>query len=114
MIKQALLATVLTLSACSTVHYAPNAQQTNEPGVRVLYEYPQEAKFKSLGIIDVYLYRPGWRAPTVSEALPELKAKAASAGGNALITRSHQVGQFDRSISITAEVLSVEWDGHDK
>jgi hypothetical protein len=107
--KHALLIAVLGLSACSTMQYTPMTQQPNEPGVRVLYEYPQETKYKSLGIIDVNHYRPGFRAPTVSDVLPELKAKAASAGGNALIVRSHQVGQFDRSISITAEVLMVEW-----
>lgn len=112
MIRQVLLVAVLSLSACSTVQYTPNAPQSNEAGVRVLYEYPQEAKFKSLRTIDVNHYRPGWRAPTVSDVLPELKAKAASAGGNALIVRSHQVSQFDRSISISAEVLSVEWNGH--
>ncbi len=112
--KHALLVAVLGLSACSTVQYTPMVHQSNEPGVRVLYEYPQEAKFKSLGIIDANHYRPGFRAPTVSDALPELKAKAASAGGNALIIRSHQVGQFDRSISITAEVLTVEWDKNKK
>ncbi len=111
MIKLVLLVSVLGLSACSTVQYTPVAQQSNEPGVRVLNEYPQEVKFKSLGIIDVNHYRPGLRAPTVSDVLPELKAKAASAGGNALIVRSHQVGQFDRSIIITVEVLTVEWDG---
>ena len=114
MIKHVLLVAMFTLSACSTVQYTPNAQQSNEPGVRVLYEYPQEEKFKSLGVIDVNHYRPGWRAPTVSDVLPELKAKAASAGGNALIVRSHQVGQFDRNISISAEVLLVEWDDHKK
>lgn len=110
MIKKALLVAVFGLSACSTMQYRPIAHQSNEPGVRVLYEYPQEATFKSLGLIDVYHYRPGLRAPKVSDVLPELRAKAASEGGNALIVRSHQVGQFDRSISITAEVLAVEWD----
>jgi len=112
MIKQMMLVAVLSLSACSTVQYTPIAQQSNEPGVRVLYEYPQEAAFKSLGVININHYRPGFRAPTVSDVLPELKAKAASSGGNALIVRSHQVGQFDRTISIAAEVLAVKWDDH--
>jgi len=105
----ALIIAVLGLSACSAVQYTPATQQATEVGVRVLYEYPQDAAFKSLGTINADVYRPGFRAPTVADVLPELKAKASSAGGNALIVRSHQVGQFDRSISVTAEVLSVEW-----
>jgi hypothetical protein len=41
--------------------------------------------------------------------MPKLIEKAASAGGNALIVRSSQVGQFERSINVTAEVLIVDW-----
>lgn len=108
MIRQLVAASALILSACSTVEYRPNAQQLSQPGVHVLYEYPQDSKFKSLGTVDAYVYQPGWRAPTVADVMPKLKDKAAAAGGNALIVRSHQVGQFQRSISVTAEVLFVE------
>lgn len=104
-----LLSAALGLCACSTVEYKPNAPQSGQQGMRVLYEYPQAEKFKSLGTVDAYFYKPGWRAPTVSDVMPKLKDKAAAAGGNALIVRSHQVGQFERSISVTAEVLVVEW-----
>jgi len=41
-----------------------------------------------------------------------LKAKAAAVGGNALIVRNSQVGQFDRSITVTAEVLSIGTPAH--
>jgi hypothetical protein len=109
MTKSVLFAIALSLSACSTVEYRPNPSQLSDSGIRVLYEYPQDAKFKSLGTVDAYVYRPGLRAPTVADVMPKLKDKAASAGGNALIVRSHQVGQFERSISVTAEVLRVEW-----
>lgn len=108
MIRKLVLATALALCACSTVEYKPNNPQESQRGVRVLYEYPQDAKFKSLGTVEAYVYQPGWRAPTVTDVLPKLKDKAAAVGGNALIVRSHQVGQFDRSISVTAEVLVVE------
>ena len=108
MVKQLLLAGLLSLCACSTVEYTPNTQQPTQTGVRVLYEYPQDGKFKSLGTVDAYVYQPGLRAPTVADVMPKLKDKAAAAGGNALIVRSHQVGQFERSISVTAEVLVVE------
>lgn len=112
MVKQIFLASILSLCACSTVEYTPNSQQPAQTrGVRVLFEYPQDAKFKSLGTVDAYLYKPGWKAPTYVDVLPKLKEKAASVGGNALIVRSHQVGQMDRSINVTAEVLTVTWAG---
>jgi len=106
--SMALLAALLSVSACTTMQYTPNTVQPITGGVQVLYEYPQDGRYKSLGTIEVYHYQPGLSAPTVSDALPKLKAKAATVGGNALIVRSHQVGQFDRSISITGEVLFVD------
>lgn len=104
-----LLVVVLCLSACSTVEYKPGSALQAQGGVRVLYEYPNDAKYKSLGTIEAYKYKPRFSAPKVSDVMPDLLSKAASAGGNALIVRSHQVGQFERSISVTAEVLAVEW-----
>lgn len=103
------LSLAMCLAACTSVEYRPNVQhQVAESGVRVLYEYPNDLTYKSLGTIEAYHYQPGLRAPTVTDVMPKLKAKAAAIGGNALIVRSHQVGQFDRSISITAEVLTIE------
>lgn len=103
-----LLAVLLALPACSSVEYRPNAGPTVQSDVRVLYEYPQDGKFKSLGTIEANFYKPGWKSPTVNDVMPQLTAKVAAAGGNALIVRSHQVGQFDRNISVTAEVLLLE------
>lgn len=99
----------LSLAGCASVQYQANPSQSVQSGVRVLYEYPNDAKYKSLGVITAEVYQPGFRAPTTSDVMPKLTAKAASAGGNALIVRNNQVGQFDRSISVTAEVLLVEW-----
>lgn len=104
-----LLSVALGLCACSTVEFKPHSSQPDQQGLRVLYEYPQVEKYKSLGTIEASVYQPGWRAPSVADVMPKLKAKAAAAGGNALIVRSQQTGQFDRSISVTAEVLSVEF-----
>ena len=108
MVRQLAFASALRLCACSTVEYKPNIQQANQSGIRVLYEYPQDETFTSIGTVDAYFYQPEWRAPTISDVMPKLKEKAAAVGGNALIVRSHQVGQFDRSISVTAEVLMLE------
>jgi hypothetical protein len=90
------------------MQFTPTAAQPDTDGVRVLYEYPQDGRFKSLGTIEAYKYKPGFHAPVATDVLPELKVKAAAVGGNALIVRSSQVGQFDRSITVTAEVLSIE------
>lgn len=104
-----LLGALLGLTACSTVQYQANTGITSNELVRVLYEYPNDAKYKSLGVITAEVYQPGLKAPTVSDVMPKLKAKALTAGGNAVIVRGSQVGQFERSISVTAEVLSVEF-----
>lgn len=110
-LQQILLFVVLTLgiTSCATAEFKPGLQLPNQQGVRVLYEYPADAKYRTIGTVDAYVYRPGWSAPTTSDAMPKLIEKAASAGGNALIVRSSQVGQFDRSINVTAEVLIVDW-----
>lgn len=100
---------VLGTTGCSTVDFTPGMNQPTRAGVKVLYEYPQGEKYNSLGTVDAYVYQPGWRAPTVADVMPKLTEKAAAAGGNALIVRSQQVGQFDRSINVTAEVLYVEY-----
>lgn len=97
------------LIGCASAEFKPGVQLPNQQGVRVLYEYPQDVKYRTIGTVDAYVYRPGWSAPTVSDATPKLIEKAAAAGGNALIVRNSQVGQFERSISVTAEVLIIEW-----
>lgn len=91
------------------MQYTPNPQSPSNGGVRVLYDYPH-AKFKDLGIIDFDYYHPGFREPTVTDALPALKTKVLSVGGNALIVRNQRIGQHNnRFISISAEVLNVDW-----
>lgn len=107
--KTAAILFALACTGCSTVEYRPGSALVSENGVRVLYEHPQDVKFKSLGTIQAEVYQPGFKAPTVADVMPKLLTKAATAGGNAVIVRNNQVGQFDRSISVTAEVLLVEW-----
>lgn len=104
----AVLSAVL-LTACSTMQYTPNPQSGTDGGVRVLYDYPR-AKHRNLGVIDFDYYQPGFREPTVSDALPNLKAKVSSVGGNALIVRNQKIGRNNnRFITVSAEVLSVDW-----
>ncbi len=96
------------LMACSTMQYTPNSQSGTD-GVRVLYDYPK-AKYRNLGVIDFDYYQPGFREPTVSDALPKLKDKVSSVGGNALIVRNQKIGRNNnRFITVSAEVLNVDW-----
>lgn len=79
---------------------------SQDEDVRVLYEYPRDAKFENLGLVEVEHYRVGFREPKLDDALPKLKARAAELGGNAVIVRSQKVDNLSsRKISLTAEVL---------
>lgn len=113
MLKLILLVLVLGLSACSTVQYQPNATQRNNSEVRVLMEYPHELPYQSLGMVKASHYQPGFRVPTVLDVMPKLMSKAAAVGGNAVIIRSQQGGQSDRTIRVTAEVLAVDFSAQD-
>ncbi len=109
MLKQLILLAVLAVTGCSTMQYTSNPQGSTDAGVRVLYDYPA-ARFKNLGVVDFDFYQPGWREPTVTDALPKLKAKVTEVGGNALIVRNQRIGRNNnRFISISAEVLLVDW-----
>lgn len=90
------------------MQFTPNPALGGSSGVQVLYEYPRN-NFRSLGVIDFEYYQPGFREPTVTDALPTLKAKVQDAGGNALIVRNQRIGRFNaRFITISAEVLLVD------
>ena len=96
------------VSGCSTMQYTPNPQAGDSAGVQVLYAYPS-TPFKNLGVVDYDYYQPGFREPTVTDALPQLKAKVRAAGGNALIVRNQRIGTHNnRYISISAEVLRID------
>ncbi|WP_303748426.1 hypothetical protein [Stenotrophomonas pigmentata] len=88
---------------------AGKASAASERGdVRVLYEYPREAKYENLGVVEVEHYRAGFREPKLEDALPKLKERAVELGGNAVIVRSQKVDNLtSRKISLTAEVLRV-------
>jgi hypothetical protein len=96
------------LASCSTMQYTANPQDGTSSGVQVLYDYPG-VPFKNLGVVDLDYYQPGFREPTVTDALPKLKAKVLEVGGNALIIRNQRIGRNNnRFISISAEVLLIQ------
>lgn len=101
---------VFALTGCSTMQYTANPQGNSysNSDVQVLYDYPS-TQFKSLGVIDFDYYQPGFREPTVTDALPKLKDKVREVGGNALIVRNQRIGQFNnRYITVSTEVLLIE------
>ncbi len=101
---------LLALSACSTMQRTPHPRSASGADVRVLFGYPH-ATYTSLGTFNFeYRYLPGSREPSVTDALPSLRADALSVGGNALIVRDqgHCWAQ-SRCIDVATEVLRVEW-----
>lgn len=88
-----------------TVAAAPAAQ---DGAVRVLFEYPRDAPYENLGVVEVEHYRAGFREPTLEDAMPKVRDKVIEAGGNAVIIRNQKVMNLSsRRIVVTAEVLRV-------
>lgn len=111
MIRQTVFAILLlSLSACSTMQHTPNPPSASAGGVRVLFAYPR-ASYTTIGTFNFeYQYLPGSREPSVTDALPSLRADALSKGGNALIVRDQgHCWAKSRCISVATEVLRVDW-----
>lgn len=99
---------IIFIAGCSTMQYTPNTQTGSSNKVTVLYDYPK-GEYRSLGVIDYDYYQPGFRQPTVTDALPNLKAKVLASGGNALIIRNQRIGaKNNRFLEISAEVLQIQ------
>lgn len=90
----------LALTACVTVQHVPTAAGD------VFFEYPKTA-YTNLGLIDVDYYRPGFSAPTLTDAIPKVRDQVHAMGGNAFIVRNHYVGEWNRSIIVSVEVLRI-------
>jgi hypothetical protein len=101
-----LLAVLLT--GCATTQFTPVSEAEDAAGVSVLYDYPSEP-YRKIGLLDLDYYRPGMRAPSVTDALPRLRAKCKEVGGNAFIVRGQRPGQVaSRSIIVSIEVLAID------
>ncbi len=107
--KKLVIFLVVFIVGCSTMQYTSNPQsRSSGHHVKVLYDYPK-GTYKVLGIIDYDFYQPGFREPTVTDALPSLKAKVRQAGGNGLIIRHQRIGiNNNRFLHISAEVLKIK------
>jgi Mrp family chromosome partitioning ATPase len=102
------VASLVLMTGCATTQFTPDSAAKGTDGVSVLYDYPS-APYRKIGLIDMDYYRPGLRAPTVTDAMPRLRARTREVGGNAFIVRGQRPGQIaSRSIIVSVEVLAVD------
>lgn len=97
---------ILVVSGCATTS-EPNIP-ADQSTVRLLYEYPS-ASYEIIGMRGFYIYKPGWSAPKLNDIWPKVVAGVIEERGNACILRSERIGQFDRSLSVTCEVIRVKY-----
>lgn len=100
---------VACLSACSSTqiysNYAPGAAvPTNTTGVvQVFYSYPTRP-YEVIGVVSAKRYKPGWTDPTVSDAIPQLKAAGQQLGAHAVVVRGSRSNN-DRHTVVEAEAI---------
>jgi hypothetical protein len=101
-----ILPLVVALAGCSSYQVVPTTNSV--PGTRsgqvdVLYSTPQRP-YVSVGTVSATRYKPGWTDPSVSDALPELRAAAERVGADAVIVRSSRSNN-DRHIVVEGEAI---------
>lgn len=90
------------------VSAAAPASANQDGTVRVLFEYPRDAPYETISVVEVQHYRAGFREPTLEDAMPKVREKVIEAGGNAVIIRHQKVFNLSsRRIAVTAEILRV-------
>jgi len=106
--KRILLACLL-LAGCSTTQVYSNYPAgtmagTNTTGqIAVLYSTPSRP-YEVLGVVSANRYKPGWTDPTVSDAIPQLRAAGLQLGADAIIVRSSR-SLNDRHTDVEAEAI---------
>lgn len=104
------IAAILTLAGCSTmqatpyVNSAPTYAASQSGQVDVLYSVPQRP-YSSIGTVSAKRYKPGWSDPTVSDAIPQLRAAAAQLGADGVIVRGSVPGGGTRFITVEGEAI---------
>lgn len=94
---------------CSTTQVYSNAPAGVMPGtnasgqVAILYSYPSRP-YEVIGIVSAKRYKPGWTDPTVSDAIPQLRAAGAGLGADAVVVRSSRSNN-DRHTVVEAEAI---------
>ena len=117
--KKSMLAALLTLLAsCASAPPAPqSAPIVTTPApvapsagdhVQQLTGYPT-SDYDNLGTVSFRYFRQGYRTPSISDALSELKTRVREAGGNAFILVQAQPDHDDkRTLRVSAEVLRLK------
>ena len=106
------IAVSLVLMACGTpLQYIPQsgaslpASHGLPADIQVFSGEPGRA-YEVLGFINWDYYQPGWRAPSITDILPQLQKKAWESGGDALIIRKTETGEMHtRNLRVIAEVI---------
>lgn len=98
---------VATGCAKTSVVFLPNPVKVDikpkaAEEVAILYDGPGRP-YDVLGILEAKRYQPGMSDPVLTDVLPEMRAKAAGAGADAIIIR--QGNAANRIIHIHAEVI---------
>lgn len=97
------------LCGCSTTQVYSNypagvVAGTNTTGqVAVLYSYPSRP-YEVLGVVSAKRYKPGWTDPTVSDAIPQLRAAGMQLGADAVVVRASR-SMNDRHTVVEAEAI---------
>lgn len=97
------------VAGCSTTQVYSNAPAgvtpgTNQSGnVAILYSYPTRP-YDVIGIVSAKRYKPGWTDPTVSDAIPQLRAAGAQLGADAVVVRDSRSNN-DRHTVVEAEAI---------
>lgn len=77
-------------------------------GIQQLTAYPT-GDYDNLGTVSFRFFRQGYRTPSISDALSELKTRVHDAGGNAFILVQAQADRDDRrTLRVSAEVLRLK------
>jgi hypothetical protein len=110
MIHLSLVLLFVTLMGCgSRPEFRPQPTAT-ESGIAVLFAAPSRPH-TIIGTIEWEYYRPGWRAPMITDAMDGLREKAAAAGGDAVIVTRNAVDPiWQRTLYISANVIKYVGD----
>jgi hypothetical protein len=99
----------LLLASCSTTQVYSNlapgqAAPVNTTGVvQVYYSYPTRP-YEVIGVVSAKRYKPGFTDPTVSDAIPQLRAAGQQLGAHAVVVRNAR-SLNDRHTVVEAEAI---------
>lgn len=107
--KSVVVLAAFSITGCSSTQIYSNAPAGVTPGtntsgqVAVIYSYPTRP-YEVLGVVSAKRYKPGWTDPTVSDAIPQLRAAGAQLGADAVVVRSSRSNN-DRHTVVEAEAI---------